>query len=138
MMNEVFQLYKTQGRYVEAYTVGVNIGFLEDALQLLIDNHLLLSVPKPDLVEIFSYLQARHLLVQVGHNERITAGLRIEQLSVADKLWKNLVKFLNGYLKFGTWPDRNRFPDEKIRGFLDLIVCDPWARVNTVKLTWNR
>lgn len=131
IINEVFQLYQTPQRKKEAYTVGVNIGILDDALQLLIDKHLIPSVPQADLVDIFHYLQAGRLLAQVDHEERITAGLRTPQISVADKLWKNLIKALNDYLQFGTWPDRSSFQDGTMRGFLDLIVCDPWEiRVN--------
>lgn len=105
--------------------MGATVGILDDSLQLLIDDRLIPSIPQADLVDIFSYLQAGRLLAQVDHEERITAGLRIPQISVADKLWKSLIKALDDYLQFGTWPDRSSFQDEKTRGFLDLIVCDP-------------
>lgn len=117
--------------------MGVNVGILDDALQSLIDDRLIPSIPQADLVDIFSYLQAGRLLAQVDHEQRTTAVLQIPQISVADKLWKPLIKALDDYLQFGTWPDRSSFQDGKMRGVLDLIVCNPWPK-NTIELTGNR
>lgn len=140
MLNDVFELLRKQGEYKKAYRIGVEIGFLEDSFQLLIDNSLLewACASSSDLIDIFNYLRARNLLARmspirehgrVTHTEHataglISAGLTISQLTSSDELWKSLDKVLNSYPWSDDKPDRNHLQDEleQMRIFLDLLV----------------
>lgn len=137
MLNHVFWLYKKQDRHKEAYEIGVSIGFLEDAVRLLVDNSPLEWAQPSDLAEVLDYLQAkarvRHLpaqnshpgnINQLTHNEHTTTDLINVGIKVpsVDNFWKTIDTILGKYPQSGAKPDRDCAKDERMRMLLDILV----------------
>jgi len=129
MLNHVFDIQRTGGRFQEACELAANIGYLEEALSLAKIHGAIL--PESFSENVVNYVHAGRLLAMKHGSEKnrqthkMNNSTEVNQgILPAEERWKSLTTFLNKYAEKGEIPNSSTITDSLLRDFFILLVSD--------------
>ncbi|PUU76946.1 hypothetical protein B9Z19DRAFT_988585, partial [Tuber borchii] len=133
MINKLFKTLSTNGRYMEAYEIGVSFGLLANSIHLLSENSLLKNL-KPEkralLNTVCGFLQAEHIATNPWPRTRAGRGIhKVLRAAVGRgsplidsfvEVWEDINRALDNSAKL-----RNRVEIGTISdaSYMDILVC---------------
>ncbi|CUS07544.1 unnamed protein product [Tuber aestivum] len=135
LMKKLFELLRTNGKYMEAYEVGINSGLLESSIQLL-SNKILPRNPNwgqgPQLGAACKFLQAEHMatnsFLRTGGGGGIHKVLRAavgrgsSQINSFVKMWDDFNRALDSADWNKTSIEIGKLEDIQVAGYVDILV----------------
>ncbi|KAG0134890.1 hypothetical protein HOY82DRAFT_480844 [Tuber indicum] len=136
LMRKLFEMHSTNGKYMEAYEVGVSSGFLEDSVQLLSDKGLLRKLnqeQRRQLNVVCGFLQAEYIATnpwpKAGEDWRIHKVLRTAvqrgspQIDSFVGIWGDISQALCNSARGMDSVKIGNIDDMRIAGYVDILVC---------------
>ncbi|KAG0641146.1 hypothetical protein HOY80DRAFT_753667 [Tuber brumale] len=135
LMNKLFELLSSTGKYMEAYEVGVSSGLLEKSIRLLsrkVSPKKLNQEQKTQLNVVCKFLQAQHIatniLPRAGEDWEIHEVLRLAvgrgspQIDSFVKIWEDINRALRNAVRERPGVKIGKFDDMQMAGYLDILV----------------
>ena len=147
-MNKLFELLIANGKYMEAYKVGVISGLLGNSIQLLSEKLLLKNLNREQGAQLnmmCRFLQAEHIATNpwprarenglIHEVLRVAVGRGSLQINSFVKMWEDINLALDNSARDGTDVEMGGFHDMRTANYVDILVCSWEVFILCIPLT---